>query len=90
MEVEIVKRSSQNFYSNFFAGIYLVIQIFACLLVTEPKLNPDLLPASEEEAIDEEKKEKILMDQVQDDGEAYVTPREAFKRKELYLLWFTR
>ena len=68
----------------------MVIQIFACLLVTEPKLNPDLLPASEEEAIDEEKKEKILMDQVQDDGEAYVTPREAFKRKELYLLWFTR
>merc|ERR1719422_2452961 len=74
----------------FLGGIYLVIQIFACLLVTEPKLNPDLLPASEEEAIDEEKKEKILMDQVQDDGEAYVTPREAFKRKELYLLWFTR
>jgi len=71
-------------------GIYLVIQIFACILVTEPKLNPELLPASEEEAIDEEKKEKILMDQVQDDGETYVTPKEAFRRKELYLLWFTR
>lgn len=30
------------------------------------------------------------MDQVQDDGETFVTPKEAFKRKELYMLWFTR
>jgi len=69
-------------------ALYLSIQMIACFLVTEPTHDPELLPAVEDDAADEEKKEKILMDQ--DDGESYVTPREAFKRRELYLLWLTR
>ena len=32
--------------------------------------------------------DKILMDE--ETGESYVTPREALRRKELYMLWLTR
>jgi len=71
-------------------ALYFSIQVFACLLVTEPDINRELLPRSEEELLEDEKKEKILMDQVQDDGETYVTPREALQRREFYLLWLTR
>ena len=69
-------------------AIYLSIQSVACFLVTEPSTDPDLLPSNEQDAEDEDKNEKILMDQ--DDGESFVTPKEAFRRKELYLLWLTR
>ena len=68
--------------------MYASIQVFACLLVTEPKVDPELVPTTEEDTT--EGNDKILMDQVHDDGESYVTPREAFKRRELYLLWLTR
>ena len=71
-------------------ALYFSIQLFACLLVTEPDINSELLPRSEEEALEDEKKEKILMDQVQDDGETFVSPREALQRREFYLLWLTR
>ena len=68
------------------AGIYISIQLLACCLVTEPAINTELVPQSEE--MEEERNKEILMDQT--DGESYVTPREALKRKELYLLWMTR
>ena len=32
--------------------------------------------------------DKILMDE--ETGESYVTPREALRRRELYMLWLTR
>ena len=71
-------------------ALYFSIQLFACFLVTEPKINSELLPKSEEESMEGEKKEKILMDQVQDDGETFVSPRDALRRREFYLLWLTR
>ena len=71
-------------------AMYFSIQLFACLLVTEPDINSELLPRSEEEALEDERKEKILMDQLQDDGETFVSPREALQRREFYLLWVTR
>ena len=71
-------------------ALYFSIQLVACLLVTEPKINSELLPRSEEEVLEDEKKDKILMDQVQDDGETFVTPREALRRGEFYKLWLTR
>ena len=54
-------------------GIYLILGMIACLLITQPP--DDWL----HENADDEK-------EVQE----YVTPLEAFKRKELYLLWITR
>ena len=45
---------------------------------------------TKEEVLEDEKKDKILMDQVQDDGETFVTPREALRRGEFYKLWLTR
>jgi hypothetical protein len=63
------------------AAIYLSIQLTACCLVTEPVLDTELVR-------EEERGKDILMDQA--DGESYVTPREALKRKELYMLWMTR
>ena len=71
-------------------ALYFSIQLFACFLVTEPKINSELLPKSEVESMEGEKKEKILMDQVQDDGETFVSPRDALRRREFYLLWLTR
>ena len=37
---------------------------------------------------DESRRPDVLMDET--DGESYVTPREALRRKEFYLLWLTR
>ena len=54
-------------------GIYLILGMIACMLITQPP--DDWL----HENADDEK-------EVQE----YVTPLEAFKRKELYLLWITR
>jgi len=54
-------------------GIYLILGMIACLLITQPP-------------------EDWLDKNVCDEKESleYVTPLEAFKRKELYLLWVTR
>jgi len=68
------------------AAIYISIQLIACSMVTEPTIDSELVPQSED--MEEERNQEILMDQT--DGESYVTPREALKRKEFYLLWFTR
>jgi len=68
------------------AGIYIAIQLVACFMVTEPKIDSELVPQSDE--MEDDRNKEILMDQT--DGENYVTPREAFKRKELYMLWLTR
>jgi len=68
------------------AGIYISIQLTACCLVTEPTINTELVPQTED--MEEDRNKEILMDQT--DGESYVTPREALKRKELYMLWLTR
>lgn len=70
-------------------GLYFSIQLFACFLVTEPQPNPELLPApGHEEEEGEDLGDKILMDE--ETGESYVTPREALRRRELYMLWLTR
>merc|ERR1712013_295207 len=61
-------------------------QMTACFLVTEPSIDTELVPHTED--MEDERNKEILMDQV--DGESYVTPREALKRKELYMLWLTR
>jgi len=53
-------------------------------MVTEPSIDEELVPKSE----DVNGNQEILMDQV--DGEAFVTPKEALKRKEFYMLWVTR
>merc|ERR1719351_413922 len=71
-------------------GMYLSIQIIACCLVTEPQTDPELLPKSEMETLEAEKNDKILMDQVHDEGEVFLTPTEALRKKEFYLLWLTR
>ena len=55
-------------------------------MVTEPEINSELVPQTED--MEDERNKEILMDQT--DGENYVTPREALKRKELYMLWLTR
>jgi len=56
-------------------GIYLILGMIACLLITQP---PD---------------DWLDQNAAEDDGklsEEYVTPFEAFTRRELYLLWITR
>merc|ERR550532_2355079 len=66
------------------ASLYLTLQMVACFMVTEPSVDEELVPKNE----DDNGNQEILMDQV--DGEAYVTPKEALKRKEFYMLWVTR
>merc|ERR1719447_619638 len=56
----------------------------ACFMVTEPSIDEELVPKSE----DVNGNQEILMDQV--DGEAFLTPTEALRKKEFYLLWLTR
>ena len=56
-------------------GIYFTLGMIACLLITQPP--EDWL---EKNAGDEDAKL----------SQEYVTPLEAFKRRELYLLWLTR
>jgi len=65
-------------------GLYLGLQLVGCLLVTEPTLDRELVPQNE----NEEGRNDILMDE--SDGEKHLTPREALKTKEFYLLWITR
>ena len=59
------------------AGIYLGLGLFACLLITQPP--DDWLANSGGESAE-----------VSKINQEYVTPCEAFSRKELYLLWVTR
>jgi len=66
--------------------LYFSVQMTACFLVTEPSIDTELVPQTED--MEDDRNKEILMDQV--DGESYVTPREALKRKELYMLWLTR
>jgi len=61
------------------AGIYFVMGMVACLLITQP---PDDWVDSHEEEKEDNTDSKP--------SEEYVTPGEAFYRKELYLLWITR
>merc|ERR1719184_220420 len=68
------------------AVLYFSVQMIACFLVTEPSIDTELVPQTED--MEDERNKEILMDQV--DGESYVTPKEALKRKELYMLWMTR
>merc|ERR1719334_1942099 len=68
------------------AAVYFSIQMAACCLVTLPPVDVELVPQTED--TEDERNKEILMDQT--DGESFVTPREALKRKELYMLWFTR
>jgi len=58
-------------------GIYLGLGLLACLLITQP---PD--DWLDKKAGDTEESTKA--------SQEYVTPCEAFQRKELYLLWITR
>lgn len=59
------------------SGIYLGMGLLACLLISQPP--PDWVQRQSRSDKDEE-----------DTVEEYVTPCEAFTRKELYLLWVTR
>ena len=58
-------------------GIYLGLGLFACLLITQPP--DDWLTKNSGEC-----------DEASKINQEYVTPCEAFSRKELYLLWVTR
>lgn len=67
------------------SGIYLSIQMVACLMVTEP----NSCAISENGAVEdaEASNENIIRNF---ENESSVTPWEALRTKELYILWLTR
>jgi len=72
-------------------AIYLGLGLIACFLITQPP--EDWLDRMEKKAAEGEKKKKIETEtgaELVRASQDYVTPCEAFRRKELYLLWVTR
>ncbi|XP_023330169.1 uncharacterized protein LOC111702648 [Eurytemora carolleeae] len=82
------------------SGIYLCLGWFACLLITQPPDDWLDRQGGDEREIEQGKKEKEEDEQKVKEAEEkrkehklseeYLTPCEAFRRKELYLLWITR
>ena len=65
------------------AGLYLALQMVACLMVTEP-------PVVDRDMVEGEGAGKEILKGNEVAGEVFVTPREALHTKEFYMLLATR
>lgn len=81
------------------AGIYLTIQMLACLMMTEPPpASSASIPTISTSVEDEIERQKVGVkssgsgSNISDllDDENNLTPLEALKTKEFYILWLTR